>query len=439
MSIPPSLIRVKRKRVDEFPVTFLQFDEGVKRHRTGSNWVYQRRHAGPQSPLAIDAPTNRHVQPVIHVSSHDEDLPQTHKRHAAPAHDATPSSHPPTGRAATGPKQTDGDKLAERRRFHISRKMMMPVPSQHTSGGVSKKVRYGPAVFVERSRARMSQRSARGQDVPPRQTNSEPLGQDAKPADIVTTDNPEEERRLKKPGVKSRSRSPHPESRTQAPLPTSVRRPHNEDMSKITADMNDWVMQEIGANLETMEQEKRHSERPKFKPKAPAKRYQDRHPHVAPGGAHDNEPEPDTAMSDMSDMEDDEDDWVIEEYVRIPAHAMTSDVAPADVGLLVLVTEGDNNLFFGPEHDSDDDLDEDGEDENAENYYTADYPEDEVESDDEFGRQAYGYRNGNASDDEEFDEDDLEAPDDKMVLEGDDDDATMARIKEYMKRSRAFK
>lgn len=28
---------------------------------------------------------------------------------------------------------------------------------------------------------------------------------------------------------------------------------------------------------------------------------------------------------------------------------------------------------------------------------------------------------------------------DEMVLEGDDDDATMARIKAYMKRSRAFK
>lgn len=39
----------------------------------------------------------------------------------------------------------------------------------------------------------------------------------------------------------------------------------------------------------------------------------------------------------------------------------------------------------------------------AEDFYGNDYPEDEVNSDDEFGRGAYNYRQG-ASDDEEFDE-----------------------------------
>jgi hypothetical protein len=76
----------------------------------------------------------------------------------------------------------------------------------------------------------------------------------------------------------------------------------------------------------------------------------------------------------------------------------------------------------------------------AENYYTADYPEEEVDSDDEYGRHAYGYRNGNASDDEEFDNiyyDDEN--NDDMVLDGDDDeDVTMARIRNYVKRSGAF-
>ena len=37
----------------------------------------------------------------------------------------------------------------------------------------------------------------------------------------------------------------------------------------------------------------------------------------------------------------------------------------------------------------------------AEDYYGNDYPEDEVDSDDEFGRGAYNYRHA-ASDDEEF-------------------------------------
>ncbi len=39
----------------------------------------------------------------------------------------------------------------------------------------------------------------------------------------------------------------------------------------------------------------------------------------------------------------------------------------------------------------------------AEDFYGNDYPEDEVESDDEFGRGAYNYRHG-AADDEEYDE-----------------------------------
>ncbi len=40
----------------------------------------------------------------------------------------------------------------------------------------------------------------------------------------------------------------------------------------------------------------------------------------------------------------------------------------------------------------------------AEDYHANDYPEDEVESDDEFARGAYSHRR-NASDEEEYDED----------------------------------
>lgn len=56
-----------------------------------------------------------------------------------------------------------------------------------------------------------------------------------------------------------------------------------------------------------------------------------------------------------------------------------------------------------------------------ENHYTADYPEDEVESDDEFGRDDYRYRTGNASDKEEFDdadEDEVVRSDDEAGLPG---------------------
>lgn len=69
-----------------------------------------------------------------------------------------------------------------------------------------------------------------------------------------------------------------------------------------------------------------------------------------------------------------------------------------------------------------------------------------MDSDDEFGRHAYLYRNGNGSDDEEFDnayygsaDDD---DDDVAGLRrggGDDDDgARMERIRAFMKRHSAF-
>lgn len=76
----------------------------------------------------------------------------------------------------------------------------------------------------------------------------------------------------------------------------------------------------------------------------------------------------------------------------------------------------------------------------AENYYTADYPEDEVDSDDEYGRDAYLYRHGNNSDEEEYDNEYYEEQDEMILEEGidDDDDARMARIKEFMKRNSAF-
>lgn len=71
----------------------------------------------------------------------------------------------------------------------------------------------------------------------------------------------------------------------------------------------------------------------------------------------------------------------------------------------------------------------------AENHYTADYPDEEVASDDEFDRNAYNYRTGNASDLEEYDEDEDE---DGVALSDDEGDATRypwkAKLKPWMKR-----
>lgn len=54
----------------------------------------------------------------------------------------------------------------------------------------------------------------------------------------------------------------------------------------------------------------------------------------------------------------------------------------------------------------------------AENYYTADYPDDEVDSGDEYDRDPYTYRTGNASDLEEYGE----ADDDNYSIDDDKDE-----------------
>lgn len=213
-------------------------------------------------------------------------------------------------------------------------------------------------------------------------------------------------------------------------------------MDKIATDMNQWVLNEIGANLHEMDVKKKHQQQVKLKyrPKVPAKSYAELYPEPLSRPVPGISKDVDMAMSEASEAEDDDGDWVIDEYIRVPVHTVKVTMNPSDVGVLVLDGEEDNVLFYGADDEEEDDFLEDDEDENAENHYTADYPEDEVDSEDEYNRNAYLFRH-DASDDEEFDATGFAGngsdSDDGMILEGNDgenDDVTMARIKRYMQR-----
>ncbi|PHH90876.1 hypothetical protein CDD83_2381 [Cordyceps sp. RAO-2017] len=428
MSIPPQLIRVKRKRVEDAPVTFLQFDGGQKRHRSGSNWAYQRRNAASPAAPGV-APQND--KPVIHVSRPAKPPAILDTLHEAPSPPGVLAS-----RSTTSGSRDDDVDVPAPRRFHIARSAIPAGKDADVHAGAPKHHGSVPAVFVERSRREQvtkSRRLAAPRDTSQMETQMAPPSQVSEHATAETP--------LKRPGVANKARGQQKIGASHAPLPTSLMNRHTGDMDKIAADMNQWVLNEMRANFDSMEQEKQQqAQRVRFKPKPPAQRYRERYPEAAAvGGAQD------VTMVDASDDEGD-DDWVIEEYVRIPAHSVALDVAPSDIGVLVLDDDEDSLLFFGPMHDEEDDVDEDDEDENAENHYTADYPEDEVESDDEYGRHAYGYRNGTASDDEEFDavyhsEEEGEQEDDGALFSGQgegDEEARMARIRAYMKRNSAF-
>lgn len=351
------------------------------------------------------------------------------------------------------------------RRFRISRSMLKNEPASN-SVRLSKRSKHGPAIFVEHSRKKMAAR--RGE--------KEHVGKNAAPLPHGATHELHQETRELKPQASQTFKRPTVAAKkfdntgdlVRSPLPPSLNQRQEADLSKIAAEMDAWVMREIGANLEAMQTESKSSQSPsRFRPKPPAQRYKERHPELAgtlQGKTAHNEMDIDVEVSAESSEDEDSDDWVVEEYIRIPAKLMSGDVAPTDIGVLILDGEDASALFYGPDHDEDDDYLEDDEDENgekplftiptqwhtlstppvrscakynpiiAENHYTADYPEDEVDSDDEYGRQAYLYRTRNASDDEEFDNNGYESSDDMVLDDGGDDDVTMARIKAYMKR-----
>ncbi|KAF2766080.1 hypothetical protein EJ03DRAFT_318383 [Teratosphaeria nubilosa] len=74
------------------------------------------------------------------------------------------------------------------------------------------------------------------------------------------------------------------------------------------------------------------------------------------------------------------------------------------IGYLI-ISEDDESVWekFMEAAESEGAFETDDEDENAEDWYGADYPEDEMAQDDEFGRGAYGYREGGGSDCESWD------------------------------------
>jgi hypothetical protein len=181
--------------------------------------------------------------------------------------------------------------------------------------------------------------------------------------------------------------------------------------------MQAYTLQEIGLNLAESEATKPGIKKPattprkptKFKPKVPARRYAERHPDQVVDTA--AEMDIDEVYTD--DYMDEDGDYIIDTYIRIPAESLESLEAQKNVGLLILDSQPDIDEFYRDDDASDEEEDGEDEDENAENHYTADYPDEEVDSDDEYGRNAYNYRTHNASDLEEFDENDAVWSDDE--------------------------
>ncbi|RYP83204.1 hypothetical protein DL769_001400 [Monosporascus sp. CRB-8-3] len=424
MSVPPQLIRIKRKATEDSPVSYLRFQDH-KRHRS-EVFVYRRQ--GDEAPFAqIPTPPQK---PIVHISQpsgQDATFQGPTRRNTfEDASDNGPANELPT---TTGAGGTSTDKAPEPRRFHLSRPDAMLSASEYptpTHGGVSKK-RSGPALFVERRLKRLASRpvekllstpsTATAQGVAPTSEQCVPGSQSTPSASESVNIGAAEPRKYKKPGVaKLADKGATPKAKTK--LPQSMTNRWNVDMDRMAEEMNAFALEQIGLNLQKAEEEQKQKLRSpkggqstsqlKYKPKAPAKRYSERHPEPAPESAAESA-DKEMADVDVGLSETDDEEYVIETYVRVPASKMGDNVPPENVGLLVFDEEPDIAYFYG--EGSEDEWAEDEEDENAENYYTADYPDDEVASDDEYDMNAYAYRTTNASDLEEYDmEDEYDDP-----------------------------
>ena len=150
-------------------------------------------------------------------------------------------------------------------------------------------------------------------------------------------------------------------------------------MDQLAREMDAYTLETITRNLDRMEEDDAKARvavlsperKSRFRPKAPALRYAQRHPEsVAPAplvqAAELHKEEPEAMDIDMGDATDDE-DYVMETYERVPASRLRDQAVPAHrVGLLVFDSEPDKiDFFFGEEGDSSDEFPEDEDDENG--------------------------------------------------------------------------
>lgn len=341
--------------------------------------MYQRQK---QDSVFTDDSTSKHRRPIIHTSNTRRTETASDSSNDNNKDTATGREHDKGADAVSG-KHESGALAQGPRHFHMSRPDMMGAsnyPTRRNHPGISKK-RSAPALFVERKSKRVPSKKfqsiAHGLSIDaPQTSHGDPTIQPHASALGDTESHVVDVKQRKKPGLARQAQMTGAEA-SKKELPTTMMNRWNVDLDQLAADMNAFTMEQIGLNLKRQEaDDKRQKERAaaqrarlatqsspsRFKPKAPAKRYAERHPELRSAAAADN----DMANAGIENSDTDEDDYVIETYIRVPASTMSKkNVAANDVGLLVFDEEPDMEYFYGGNEDSDDDFVEDEEDENG--------------------------------------------------------------------------
>lgn len=381
MSLAPSYVAIKRRR-SESPLSALVLEEPAAKHRC-AHVEYRLESISAVQPSRSNQPSRLEdatSKPTSLTQGSDDKV-----KHV------TPSSVP--------------------RRFNLA-----PLAGRKRSVDTSEEL----PTFVESKRMR----NAHGRAVTSTSTK-------------ITSVSNDSERPLKRPVKRNAVKTGQSTSGIESTKTGST--PEGGEPSEELSDaLHQFALDELAA-------EQRNNAPPlKYLPRTDVPRRRDRF--AALNGASTASPQgtDNTRDQSMEDADDATADYVYDIYVRrkheeeasatVDESISASTAAAAATGILV-ITEQDEPLwqtYLEDSEDNDKEFSSDDDDENAEGYYGADYPEDEVASDDEYGGGAYGYRRHD-SDDEQWDHHEGDA--EFGQLESSDEDVATGGIGTAWKRT----
>ncbi|KAF2215243.1 hypothetical protein CERZMDRAFT_94657 [Cercospora zeae-maydis SCOH1-5] len=388
MSTGPQFIAIKRKRGEEAPAALL-VERAGKRRVTEPGFHYVLKESGEDAGAAVveskEAKENEQDSSTITPPSlfNADDVQRR-------AGESIGHQRGKLSRNMSGNGISQGTITKERRTFHLKR-VGTPEPKIGKRKGKTGRER-GIATFLEKRAKRDMNRS-----------DSKAVAEFAgrqRSASVLSTQGPSAEpldRPLKRPGKGAAIKT----NGNAASSSSNAGGKTDAEMQSMADTLHQFAVHEAsranGAVTSPAPAKPKVTAMPKLSAQRSRAIHQQR---VAQSSA----PLSRSPQTDDASM-DEEGDYVYDTYVL----ATTSGAAQIDahdvgnVGYLI-ITEEDQAQW---ETYMDDDLSEeepsDEDDENAEDWYGADYPDDEVASDDEFDRNAYGYRAG-GSDNEEYEE-----------------------------------
>ncbi|KAL9097509.1 MAG: hypothetical protein Q9165_000405 [Trypethelium subeluteriae] len=400
MSVPPQIIRVKRKKIEE-PLDTLYFEtssdtsHGAKRPFT--EYAFKLlQEPGPEQQTRYEASQ----KPAQQNNREGAEAQTTHNpvTEALSCPDTRPV--PPLGSSSAddGISTSAGTHTSEGpRRFHFSRFGKDPdsdsdkvLRGHQQDNRVRKQPRLRAPVFAERR--------ARASPLKKKLLQDGIIGAKVQGCPKVGnfSDQDRDEASWKTPGARGiRKRDQLPPRRTAVEEDRATIDP---SVLQIFAEMQ--KEHEDGLNDDLEQRGARRAPKSRFGPNVPTRRNRESRTDVI---------QPVTADELMDIDGPEESDFVYDTYIRHRTEPPSVDMGRAMLGngtFGVLVIDEDDQALWDELVDdvqnSDKDWNSEEEDENAEDYYGADYPEEEVDDDDEYDIGAYRYRH-NPSDEEEYD------------------------------------